>query len=177
MRAILIIILCIVSAICYGIIHDQITARICVEYFTIGHPPIFHTDSPTLQGFGWGVIATWWVGLILGVPLAIAARIGHRPKRSPMSLIRPIAVLLTIMGMCAALAGLLGFILARNVAAILMGPIAGQVPKNRHVAFLIDLWMHNASYLFGFFGGIVLVVKTWRSRGRVSATRPRPRCL
>ena len=66
MQSILVILLCIGSAICYGIVHDQITARICVEYFIIGHPPVFGTDSPTLLGLGWGVIASWWVGLILG---------------------------------------------------------------------------------------------------------------
>lgn len=82
MQAIRIILLCICSAIFYGIVHDQITARICVEYFTIGHPPVFNTDSPTLLGFGWGVIATWWVGLILGLPLSLAAGDplrGHHP--------------------------------------------------------------------------------------------------
>ena len=36
-----IVVLCIVAAIVYGILHDQVTARVCVEYFTIGHPPIF----------------------------------------------------------------------------------------------------------------------------------------
>jgi hypothetical protein len=47
-----IILLCIEAAIVYGILHDQVTARVCVEYFTIGHPPIFHTDDPTLLAFG-----------------------------------------------------------------------------------------------------------------------------
>lgn len=60
-----IVLLSILAAIGYGIIHDQVTARICVEYFTIGHPPIFHTDSPALLGVRWGILATWWVGLIL----------------------------------------------------------------------------------------------------------------
>jgi hypothetical protein len=56
MRFLLIIILCIASAVVYGIVHDQITARICVEYFTIGHPPVFATESPTLLGLGWGAV-------------------------------------------------------------------------------------------------------------------------
>ncbi len=65
MQSIAIIFLCVFSAVVYGILHDQITARICVEYFTIGHPPVFGTDDPTLLGLGWGVIATWWVGCSL----------------------------------------------------------------------------------------------------------------
>ena len=31
---------CIAAAICYGIVHDQITVRICVEYFSVFHPTI-----------------------------------------------------------------------------------------------------------------------------------------
>jgi hypothetical protein len=88
MQAISIVGLCIASAVVYGILHDQVTARVCLEYFTIGHPPVFATDSPTLLGLGWGIIATWWVGLFLGVPLAIAARAGRRPKRDVSSLMR-----------------------------------------------------------------------------------------
>jgi hypothetical protein len=58
-HGIAIVVLCIASAVIYGILHDQVTARFCVEYFTVGHPPVFDTTSPTLLGVGWGVIATW----------------------------------------------------------------------------------------------------------------------
>lgn len=74
MESLKIILLCILSAVLYGILHDQVTARVCVEYFTVAHPPIFHTTSPTLLAIGWGILATWWVGLILGVPAAVVSR-------------------------------------------------------------------------------------------------------
>ena len=45
METIKIILMEVAAAIVYGILHDQITARVCVEYFTIGHAPIFHLDS------------------------------------------------------------------------------------------------------------------------------------
>src|SRR5262249_9145692 len=144
--------------------HDQITARICVEYFTIGHPPVFGTDSPTLLGLGWGVLATWWIGLILGVPLAVAARAGHRPKRDARSLVRPLVRLMAVMVACALLAGMVGAILARRGLVFLVEPLASRIPTEKHVAFLADLWAHNASYLIGFAGGVVLIVQTWRSR-------------
>ena len=51
MEAVKIGILCIAVAVVYGILHDQVTARVCVEYFTIGHPPMFPTNSPTLLGW------------------------------------------------------------------------------------------------------------------------------
>src|SRR4051812_1038027 len=97
MKTLAIVALCVCLAVAYGIIHDQITARICVEYFTIGHPPVFNTSSPTLLGLGWGVIATWWVGLILGVPLALVSRLGPWPKKTVTSLIRPMLKLLMTM--------------------------------------------------------------------------------
>ena len=172
MQSILVILLCIGSAICYGIVHDQITARICVEYFIIGHPPVFGTDSPTLLGVGWGVIATWWVGLILGIPLALTARLGERPKRTAAWLVRPVAILLLVMACCAVLAGAIGYILARNKVVVLLGPLAAAVPAEKHVPFLVDLWAHNASYLAGFVGGIVLAVVTWKSRGTTAENPP-----
>ena len=76
MQSAKIILLCIAAAVIYGIVHDQITARVCVEYFTIGHPDIFGTDSPTLLAFGWGIVATWWAGVLIGVPLAFTSLLG-----------------------------------------------------------------------------------------------------
>src|SRR3954462_13168201 len=93
-----IVLLCVGAAVLYGVLHDQVTARVCVEYFTVGHPPVFATGSPPPPGPGWGVIATWWVGLLLGIPLALAARAGARPRRSLRSLARPVATLLLVMG-------------------------------------------------------------------------------
>jgi hypothetical protein len=166
LAAIRIIASCILAAIAYGIVHDQITARVCVEYFTIGHPPIFGTDDPTILAIGWGIVATWWVGLILGIGLAIAARLGIRPKRSAESLVRPIARLLLIMAVCATLAGVAGYIAASTGAVFLVGWLAAEVPPDRHVAFLADAWAHAASYAVGFIGGIVICVSVWRARGR-----------
>jgi hypothetical protein len=162
-----IVLMCVVAAVCYGIAHDQVTARVCVEYFTVGHPPVFDTDDPTLLGLGWGVIATWWVGLFLGVPLAVVARAGSRPRRTVRSLVRPVVWLLVVTGACALAAGVAGWLLARNGAVVLVGPIAERLPADRHVPFLADLWAHSASYLVGVVGGIVVLVRVWRSR-RVS---------
>jgi hypothetical protein len=169
MQSLLIILVCVLSAVAYGIVHDQVTARVCVEYFTIGHPPVFATDSPTLLGLGWGVIATWWVGLLIGVPLAAAARAGNRPKRTAGSLLKPIGVLLVVMACCALTAGVVGFALARNGSLFLLEPLASRVPGDRHVRFIADLWAHSASYLVGFLGGIVMVVLTWKGRRALDA--------
>src|SRR5436305_2829907 len=128
MRFAAIIFLCIAGAIAYGVIHDQITARICVEYFTIGHPPVFETDDPTLLGLGWGIIATWWVGLILGIPLAIASVAGTRPLFRVGELIRPLGVMLMLIGMFATVAGVVGNSAAQRRWVVLFEPMASAVP-------------------------------------------------
>ena len=166
MRWIAIILMCVVTCVAYGIIHDQITARICVEYFTIGHPPVFPTDDPTLLGLGWGVIATWWVGVLLGVPLAAACRLGRWPKREPRTLWRPLIRLSAFSFTIAAIAGLVGWVAASNGWVFLVGSISDRVSADRHVPFLIDLWAHSASYLVGFVGGIVVIVMVLLGRQR-----------
>ncbi len=164
-----IICLSIASCVTYGIIHDLITARICVEFFTIGHPPIFPTQDPTLLGLGWGVIATWWVGAIPGVPLAIVSRIGSAPKTSTAQLLRPIVMLMTFSASFALVMGCAGFVAAKNDSVFLAGDLAVRVPHDKHVLFLTDLWMHCASYFAGFAGGIILILYTWRSRSPSAA--------
>ena len=164
MQPALIVICAVLGAIAYGIVHDQITARICLEYFTIGHPPVFDTTSPTLLALGWGIIATWWVGLPLGVGLAIAARSGPNPKRSARSLIRPIGLLLVVMGVCALVAGIIGAVLAQRGTILLWEPLNSAVPRSKHVRFLADAWAHTASYIAGVAGGCVLIIWTWHAR-------------
>ena len=154
----------VVAGAIYGVLHDQITARVCLEYFTIGHPPIFPTTSPTLLALGWGVIATWWVALPLGILLAFAARFGRRPKLAAGDLVRPLGVLLAIMACCALLAGVLGAVLANAGAVTLVPYLAVRIPANRHVAFLADLWAHDASYLSGMLGGLILAIATYHRR-------------
>lgn len=151
------------ACVAYGIVHDQITARICVEYFTVGHARI-GTDDPTLLGLAWGVRGTWWVGLLLGIPLATFARIGNRPKRSTASLIRPILVLLLCNAILAAAAGAVSFVAAINGWIRLLPDMAARLDPVRHTRFLVALWMHNASYTGGFLGGLLLMAWVWWTR-------------
>lgn len=167
MHAVRIILLCVGAAVVYGVLHDQVTARVCVEYFTIGHPPLFGTDDPTLLGLGWGIVATWWVGLILGVALAVAARAGKRPSRPVGSLVRPVLQLMVAVGASVVFAGALGWALASAGVVVLLDPLATAVPREKHRAYLADLWAHAASYLFGFVGGLVVCVRVSRSRRRL----------
>jgi hypothetical protein len=156
-----IVLLSIAAAICYGIVHDQVTARICIEYFTIFHPPVFHTANPTLLALGWGVIATWWLGAILGVVLAISARAGNRKKVTARELMRPVMLLLAVMALSALLFGATGYVLARTDV---ISPILWPLPRYSYNGFIADFWAHNASYAAATLGGIALCVMTYRKR-------------
>ena len=161
-----IVLFCVFASVAYGVAHDMVTARVCVEYFTIGHAPIFGTDDPTILALGWGFLATWWVGAILGVALAVAAREGSRPRRSLASLVRPVVLLMLVTGACALVAGVIGWLFAGQGWVVLLPPLANEVPRAKHAAFLADLWAHSTSYLVGFVGGLVVCVRVWRSRYR-----------
>jgi len=167
MEFVKILITCIAAAILYGVVHDQFTARICVEYFTVFHPPVFATQSPTLLGIGWGIIATWWVGAALGLLLGLAARAGSRPKLAAATLLRPIGKLLLVMAVCAAISGLTGFLLARRGLIVPPEFVLKNLAPSAGPQFMTDWWAHSASYAVGFFGGIILCVTQYLRRKRL----------
>jgi hypothetical protein len=163
-----IILLAVAGAVAYGIAHDQITARLCFEYFSVAHPTIIRTNSPTVIALAWGVVATWWMGLALGIPLALAARAGDRPRRSARSLIRPVLTLLAITGAAAAAAGTAGFILAKGQTAMLADLAMSDIPTSRHHAFIACYWAHSASYLVSVAGGLFLIFYVWWWRAKAA---------
>ena len=160
METLKIIAMCLLAGALYGVLHDQLTARVCLEYFTVFHPDVFHTQSPTLLALGWGVLATWWVSLVLGISLAIAARAGARPRVTAYGLLPKLVKLLAIMALCARAAGTTGYFLQ----GLGMEYYATDIPKQIRHTFYADLWAHNMSYLSGFIGGIALCVIVWRGR-------------
>jgi len=168
-----IIALATLAAILYGILHDLVTTRICLEYFTIFHPPLFNgTTNPTLLALGWGVIATWWVGLPLGIILAICSRSGKLPKRSARQLLKPLTITLLILAALAALSGIIGYHLTASGRYIPPNEITSAFLRPEHIPFFIaDAFTHLASYAFGALLGLALSLYTLIKRYRF-ATRP-----
>jgi hypothetical protein len=154
------------AGIIYGIIHDQITARVCIEYFTVFHPKVIESNSPTLLALTWGVIATWWAGAILGTMLAVAARAGSRPALNTSNLIRPITKLLAVMAVSALVEGIAGYTLTRLGFVSAAAWIAFN--PSRDAVLMADWWAHTASYGSAFIGGSVLCVLTFCRRARSS---------
>ena len=161
-----VILITILAAITYGIIHDEITAHLCVEYFTLAHAPLFHTDSPAILGLCWGIAATLGVGLVLGVLLAAVSQSGASPPYPIPPLIRSISSLLLMMALSAALPGIMGFNLSRHSLIPFPSGFAYLIPLDRHDRFIAVWFAHSASYLVGFLGGAFLILRIWKQRGK-----------
>jgi hypothetical protein len=153
-----IIALAMAAAIGYGVVHDQITIRVCPEYFTVAHPHIFNTGSLTLIALGWGVVATWWAGLAAGIALALAARVGSPEKLTWRRLVRPALVLLLVMGVCATLAGFTGHWMAATGKISSVQAWGSMLPAEEQAAFMADVFTHAISYLVGGVGSLIIAL-------------------
>ncbi len=75
--------------------------------------------------------------------------------------------MLAIVAMFAAVAGFVGHYFAVRQWVILAEPFASQIPADKQIPFITDLWMHLASYIFGFLGGIILCIRLLIVRSRL----------
>jgi hypothetical protein len=158
--------LCMLAAIAYGVVHDQVTVRVCVEYFSVTHPHLINTNSPTVLALAWGVVATWWVGLGLGIILALASRVGRWPTLDVRDLLSSVLILLGVMAAFATLAGIAGYQLSSQGKAMIPIEVADAIPVAMHHRWMAASYAHNASYDVGFVGGIVLSVLAILARRR-----------
>ncbi|NOZ22060.1 MAG: hypothetical protein GXP25_13340 [Planctomycetes bacterium] len=162
--------LCIVMACLYGMVHAQLGLRVSEEYFTLSPLLLFHIQPSALLALWWGVFATWWVGVVLGAPLAFICRYGPRPKLDAAKLIRPILVLLLVMGVASIVAGVMGYHLGRVPKIILQ-----RLPADRRAAYAANRWAHCTAFIVGLFGGFVLWFHAWRRRRALAEPRPEVR--
>lgn len=158
-----IILLAIAAAIAYGIVHDQITIRVCPEYFTIAHPHILNTDSLTLIALGWGVVATWWGGLAAGILFAIAGRAGSPEKVTWRRFVRLALLLLLVMALCATAAGFIGYWLSSSGQIPSVQAWGSMLSVDKQPRFMADLFAHAISYLVGALGSVTIALAiAWR---------------
>ena len=149
----------------YGIAHDLVTAHVCVEYFLPPwHPIIVPTDNPFLLALVWGIVATWWVGLFLGIPLAVVCRFGRKPKLTVTDAARPILVLLVILYIASMLLGALGYTVCLMELRLIPPYLETVIASDRLALFQFNLFAHETVYWLGTVGGIVLMYRLWKKR-------------
>lgn len=165
-----ILLLTILVTLAYGIVHDQITVRLCVEYFTVAHPPLFATIPEALLGLGWAVAAAGPVGFLIGSLLASVATSPGLPPVSGRRLASRLGGLFGLTACAAAGMGALGWLLARASLVRVSQEWSAAIAPERHAAFTAVWFAHIASYAVGLGGAAVLLHRIWRERGR-------PRCV
>ena len=164
-----VILLSVAAATAYGVVHDEITARLCVEYFSLAHPPLFPFSSPTMLGLCWGVAASFGVGLVLGYLLAQASQsegLLGVPICARPSAVRPSGFNWPCCGgyrIYRVQARAVLRDLAARVAAVRLGRV---LPRSQQDRFLAVWFAHAASYFFGLVGGSILIFRIWNRRGR-----------
>jgi hypothetical protein len=151
-------------AVGYGLIQDQITIRICPEYFTVWHPNPLQIDGSTQLALYWGVAATWWVGLILGIIVAAVATVGEMPKPKFGVVLRRLIWLILATGLCTVFAGLVAQLTGFMAPPAITGPKIEQLADAERHRFAVDWAAHNMAYLSAFVGAMVVSGLTWFGR-------------
>jgi len=169
-QVVLIMLLCILVVLGYGILHNQITTRINLEYFTIGHHKIINSTSPTALGIAWGFYSNWWIGLSFGVLLSLASRAGNWTKRAAVTLVKPVCLVAVFSALAAGVAGFLGYKLTGNGVLGLSVPLSLSIPVSERASYIAALWMHTASYFAGVAGSMILVLLVFLRRIRELST-------
>jgi len=146
-----------VAVVGYAMLQDQVSARLCPEYFTVLHPPIPGLTDPTLLGICWGFIGGWWGGIVLGYAAGLVSTLGPRPPLAPRDFVKPLVVLMCAVGTVTALCGYSVWRHANMLSVSLEG-MDELIPPERHRAALVVASYHLVAYASATIGGVVVCV-------------------
>lgn len=163
-----IIAVCIVAMTVYGVVQDQFSARLCPEYFTVGHPPIEGLTDPTLLGLAWGFLGAWWGGLLMGASLGLTATLGDPATRLSLREVLPgVGVVMGVIALGTLLAGASAWVNGGVVGLSLGGPLGQAVPEASHRAFFTVACAHFGTYVTAVAGSVALcLLAAWQRRAR-----------
>lgn len=145
----------------FGIVHDQISYSVSSEYFTKFKFVQFHLLDPgvpeRIRVAKVGFLASWWMGIPLGILCGSAGFIQRSPALMSRALIQSLIVIASFT-MLVALAGLVyGW---QQTGAIDLGSYRGWfIPRDVKELrrFLCAGYMHNSAYL----GGGLSIAAAW----------------
>jgi hypothetical protein len=153
----------------YGILHDQLTYSISNEYYTkfkfiqfgfIDKGDEAILPDPRLSVAMVGFLATWWMGVPIGIILALVGLIHKDSKQMLKVTIKAFAITILV----AFLTGLLGLIYGKYYLADTN--VNWWFPENLidKESFISVGSMHNFSYLGGLVGLIVAIIYSVRQK-------------
>jgi hypothetical protein len=171
---ILIIVSCLLGGL-YGILHDQLTYTISPEYYTkfkfyqfgfvdFGSEAIF--PNPRIEVSAVGFLATWWMGIPIGVILGFVGLIHKDWQTMFKSTFKAFLVTIFIAFVTGLIGLAYGHIYLANKSKAEF--INWYIPDNLvdFESFIKVGSMHNFSYLggmTGLIGGLAYTLIQWRS--------------
>jgi hypothetical protein len=163
-----IVLMSVVAGIVFGVLHDQLTARLCLEYFTIGHatPESVIRQGATVIATYWGLRAGGSAGLILGLGIALVCVAGARPAVTWRRLLVPMLLLLILCGLSSAVGGGMAY-WATGQGQLRFATEMDLAPAAER-GFLICLWMHTGAYAGAALGTLTLASWVWLQRLRAT---------
>ena len=143
----------------YGAVLGEASALLCPEAFAEDG-----ASSALLVGPLKMMIEFLTPGVVIGLAIAFAANIGHRPALKAFFFVRPL-IGFTVFNICIGTAGaVIGYFATRNGAYEVVGSIANSMPPERHPVLGASWWALLASYAAIFMGGIAVASWTWQKR-------------
>jgi hypothetical protein len=160
----------------YGIIHDQVTYSISTEYFTKFKYIQFGLDTSRFGGDRQtvaviGFLATWWIGIIIGLGLGLTGLIYSDHKAMRRAIKRGIVLVFCV----AVLTGFVGYFYGK--LHLVKTGVSWWLPDNlvSKDDFIVVGSIHNFSYLGGLLGlisGIIYLIMQKKAKQVMVKHRP-----
>lgn len=169
----------------YGIVHDQITYSISEEYYTkfkfiqfglenlglgknigTGDAPEIILNNPRFGAGIVGALATWWVGLVIGIFLGLTGLIHRNGKEMFVTSVKAFALIIGV----ALSTGLVGLLYGKLF--LVDNPPNWFLPENliNRDTFIMVGSMHNFSYLGGLIGMLIGIFFSIRQKKKLKGT-------
>ncbi len=170
-REYLFLILCVATALLYGIFNDQITSSISWEYFYFGKDlarKLGPQTPPDALALHWqaaqiGMMATWTAGLIAGAAMLIANNPGALPRLSYARLAARLPAFVLITAAFGVLFGLAGrYYLLNWISEDFRGLVTENMWRPRH--FMAVFGIHLGGYVGGIIGVFYCIWSIRRER-------------
>ncbi|MGV3541239.1 MAG: hypothetical protein ACO1OQ_15595 [Rufibacter sp.] len=177
----LVILAAVLMSVLYGILHDQITYSISQEYYTkfkfyqFGLENYFH-QSPRLGVTIVGFQATWWMGLMIGIVIALVSFLHRQPKQMLQVSLKALGVVLLVTVLvpvvCVPIYFWEDFFSNSPVPYALVEPdfTPSSLSISNTFTYVVVGTIHNFSYLGGLIGlvaGIIYHIWSYKKPANV----------